>query len=94
MVKTSIIEYLGKVENGILTLVSLVINNKYYECTFFYNEKDIILTIPDELESEIGDIKLRPEYPSILKDILTRIVPYSEMIERIDDVDFSRWIKK
>ena len=92
--KISILEYLGKVENGILLLISIVYQKKYYEATFFYSEKDILLTISDDLELTLGHkIQDDKNYVSILKDILSKIVPYHEMIDRIDNVDFSRWVK-
>jgi len=28
-----------------------------------------------------------------LRDILRKIVPYNEMFDRIDSVDFSRWVE-
>ena len=84
-------EYLGKVEDGVLILLGIVYDKKYYEGTFFYNDKDIILTISNELEELVGDIKEHEEYVSILKIILKKIVPYQEMINSIDPVDFGRW---
>lgn len=90
----SILEYLGQVEGGILVLISITYKNKYYEATFFYNDKDIVLTVNDELEKDIEQsIKQHLYYPELLKDILKKIVPYPEMIKRIDPVDFSRWVK-
>ena len=87
----SINEYLGKVEDGILILIGIVYNERYYEGTFFYNDKDIILTISNELEEIVGNIKEHDEYITILKTILRKIVPYDEMINNIDPVDFGRW---
>lgn len=89
----SIIEYLGKVEGGVLVLLGVMYNKKYYESTFFYDDKNIILTISDELEIQVGDIKTHPEYLDCLRDILRKIVPFTEMYERIDEVDFSRWVE-
>lgn len=89
----SIIEYLGKVEGGVLVLLGVMYNKKYYESTFFYDDKNIILTISDELEIQVGDIKKHPEYLDCLRDILRKIVPFTEMYERIDEVDFSRWVE-
>lgn len=89
----SIIEYLGKVDGGILVLLGIVYQTKYYEATFYYNEKDILLTIGEDLEEITGDIKEHPQYANILMDILKKIVPFSEMYDRIDDVNFSRWIE-
>lgn len=89
----SILEYLGKVEDGVLVLLGVTYNKKYYESTFFYDDKNIILTISDELESQVGDIKTHPEYFECLRDILRKVVPYSEMYDRIDPVNFSRWVE-
>jgi hypothetical protein len=89
----SIIDYLGKVDGGLLILIGITYEKKYYEATFFYNETEILFTISDELEKEIGDIKKHPAYADILKDILRKIVPFNEMYDRSDEVDFSRWVQ-
>jgi hypothetical protein len=89
----SVLEYLGKVETGVLVLLSVIYRNKYYEATFFYDERNIILTISDELENIVGDIKKHPEYFDCLRDILKKVVPHNEMFVRIDPVDFGRWVE-
>ena len=38
--KISILEYLGKLEQGVLVLLSIVYNNQYYEATFFIQTKN------------------------------------------------------
>jgi len=88
----SIIEYLGKVDGGVLVLLGIVYQNKYFEGTFFYTDRDILLTVSEELEELVGDITQHSEYPNILKDILKKIVPYGEMYDRIDPVNFARWV--
>ena len=89
----SVLEYLGKVDEGILVLLSVTHEKKYYESTFFYDDKSLILTISDELEEVVGDIKKHPEYFDCLRDILRRVVPFNEMYDRIDPVDFGRWVE-
>jgi len=89
----SILEYLGKVDGGVLTLISIVYESKYYESTFFYNQTDILLTISEDLELEVGDIKRHPLYKDLLKDILRKVVPFEQMYDSIDPVNFSRWVK-
>jgi len=88
----SIIEYLGKVDGGILVLLGIVYEEVYYESTFFYNKESILLTIPEELEKEIGEITKHPEYPDLIRNILKQIVPFDEMYDSIDPVDFGRWV--
>lgn len=89
----SVLEYLGKVEGGLLVLLAVVYQNQYYEATFYYNESEMILTISDELEKIVGDFKTHPEYFNSLRDILKKVVPFDEMYDRTDPVDFSRWVE-
>ena len=58
-------------------------NEKYYEGTFFYTDKDILLTICNELEKEIGDIKEYQDHINVIKDILSKISPYNEMRDKL-----------
>jgi choline kinase len=88
----SILEYLGKVENGVLVLISIVHNQAYHEATFFYTEGDMILTIGEDLESKIGEITGHPQYPEILREILKKIVPYKDIYDGLDSVDFNKWV--
>jgi hypothetical protein len=89
----SILEYLGKIEEGILVLISIVYNDKYYESTYFYTTDQIVLTVSEELEADLGHkIQDDPEYTEVIKFLLRKVVPYNEMIKRIDEVDFRRWI--
>ena len=93
--KISILEYLGKADKGILVLLSVIHDSKYYEATFFYTADDILLTISNELELAIGcEITKYPDYVNILKDILKKIIPYNDMINRVDPIDFHRWNPK
>lgn len=89
-IKVSILDYLGKIDNSILVLISFVYKGKYHEGIFVYTDEKILLTIDDSLEEAIGcRIEDYKEYTDILRFILKNVVPWSEMITRIDDVDFS-----
>ena len=37
--QVSILEYLGKLENGVLILLSIVYDDAYYEATYFYTSE-------------------------------------------------------
>ena len=92
-ISVSILEYLGKVEDGVLVLIGVVHNKVYYEATFFYTEMAMIFTISEELEAVIGEIKNHPEYTLILRDLIKMVVPYSQMYDSIDPVNFARWVE-
>lgn len=93
-ISISVLEYLGKVENGVLVLLSIVYDKIYYEATFYYNDIDLILTIDQNLESEIGEITNHANYPEILNEIIKKVVPYNDIINSLDPVDFGRWVDK
>ena len=79
----SILDYLGKINKGVLVLLSIVYKNKYYEATFFYTDKDILLTPADNLEKEIGNIEDHADYTELLKEILKKIAPYNQVINQL-----------
>ena len=92
-IEVSILEYLGKFELGILVLVGINIDREYYDGTFYYDEENIVLTVSEEMEEKYGDIKRNPQYPEVLKSLLKKLVPYNEIYNRLDPIDFSKWIK-
>jgi hypothetical protein len=92
-IEPSILEYLGKFEQGILVLISLSVGKEYYEGTFYYDQENIVLTVSEQMEEKYGDIKKNPQYSSIIKNLLQKIVPFKDMYGRLDSVDFSKWVK-
>lgn len=88
-----IIEYLGKFEDGVLVLISLNCENEYYDATFFYKEDFVTLTINEDLEDLIGEIEKYPQYNNLIIEIMKQVVPYKEMINRLDEIDFSGFLE-
>lgn len=90
----SVLEYLGRVADGILVLISVIYEEEYFEATFFYNNESFILTISEEMEERLGTpIQLHPEYNSIMQSIKAKIVPFYEIWEQMNDINLERWIK-
>jgi hypothetical protein len=92
-IKFSILDYLGKIELGVLVLLSFTYEEKYYEGTFFYTDESILLTVDDLLEKELGvdNIENWEGYVDLIKSILKSIIPYQEVYSRMDEVDFNKW---
>lgn len=88
-----IIEYLGKFEDGVLVLISLNYENEYYDATFFYKDDFVTLTINEDLEELIGEIEKYPLYNNLVIEIMKQVVPYKEMINRLDEIDFSGFLE-
>ena len=94
-IKSSILDYLGKFEGGIMVLVALTTSdNEYYEGVFFYNADSIVLSIDERLEQKLGcRVEEWPGYVGLLREILKNVVPYNQMISRLDDADFSQYLE-
>lgn len=85
-ISVDILDYLGKHEDGILTLLSLGYKEKYYEATFYYRKELVALTPDDELEKELGcQIEDWQGYNNLMFEILKRVVPYEQIINMVDD---------
>jgi hypothetical protein len=92
IMSVDIIDYLGKHEDGILTLISIGYKDVYYEATFFYT-KDLLALTPDEkLEQELGSIIEEWDgYNQLMFNILTKVVPYDEIINIVNDFEPEKW---
>lgn len=92
-IKASILDYLGKFEGGIMVLCSLMCGDEYHEAMFFYTSDQMVLSVDESVEQKIGcRIEDWSGYPDLLKSILKSLVPYNEMINRIDDVNFNTFL--
>jgi hypothetical protein len=94
-IDVSVIKYLGKVDNGIIVLIAITIPSEdiSFDATFFYTDTKMILTVSEEVEEIIGDIKETPEYPQILKLCLRKVIPHNELIDSIDPLDVKPYLK-
>ncbi len=92
-IKADIVDYLGKYEDGVIVLLSINYNDETFtEGTLYYSDKMLALTVDESVETEIGSpIELWSGYRELLEYILKRVVPYKEIINRLDDVDFSQY---
>lgn len=94
-IEFDILDYMGKFEGGIMTLIDLKYNNNHYDGTFFYTQDTIALTVDESLEEQIGCvIEDYPEYTQLVYNILERVVPHNELINSIDDIDLTNYIEQ
>lgn len=92
-IKADIVDYMGKYENGVLVLINLSLEGKFYEGTIFYSDKEIVLTPDSSIEEKLGSqIELWDGYKDLLESILKRLIPYEEISKRIDEVDFEKYV--
>jgi hypothetical protein len=86
--KFDIVDYLGKLNDGVLTLVSIEHDDVWYEATFYYTKEMLALTVDKLLEEKLEcQIEDWSGYRELMLNIIERVVPYEEIIVRIDDFD-------
>ena len=91
-IKADIIDYIGKYENGVLVLLSINCDDAFSEGTLYYNNEILAITVNENVEKEIGyPIELWTGYRDLIISLLKRVVPYDEIINRLDEVDFSKY---
>ena len=92
-IKADIVDYMGKYETGVLVLINVGIDKKFYEGTLFYSDNDIVLTVDNSIEEKLGsEIELWDGYKDLLESILSKLIPYEEISKRIDEVDFEKYV--
>lgn len=83
-----IVEYIGKLDDGIFVLLSLSCKDNFYEAIFYYKQAKVALTPDERLEKIIGcPIEDWEGYPKLMLGIIERVVPYDEMIKIANDFD-------
>lgn len=87
-IKFDIIEYIGKLDDGIFVLMTLSYQEQFYETIFYYKEAVVALTPDPKLEKKIGcKIEDWQGYPKLMLGIIEKVVPYNEMINIVNDFD-------
>lgn len=88
--KASILDYLGKHDNGILCRVAIVLEDqKYFEGVFFYTDKYLIITVDKELEETYFKCPIEEweSYEPLMQYLINQVVPWGEMINSCDPVE-------
>jgi hypothetical protein len=86
-ITTSILDYIGKYEGGVLVSIGLMCNDKFYSSIFYYTQDKMILNVEDNLLEDLGFyIEEHPEYLNILKSIIEKCEPYEVVIEQLEEI--------
>lgn len=93
-IKIDIVDYMGKMDGGILVLLSVNCDASFSEGTIFYTPDNLVLTVSEEVEKSIGSpIELWSGYKELVISTLKKLIPCEELLKRMDDVDFSKYLE-
>ena len=82
----SITNYIGQLENGVVVLLSIIYDEKSYEATYWYDGEYKLVTLDEELESEIGQVEELSEYQDILKFLDDSTPNFTEIYETLNPI--------
>lgn len=85
----SIKSYLGKIEGGILVLLSIKYDNKIFETTYWYTEKLDVVTFDKDLKSLIGDFEKLSDKnkKSIISFLRNNTSEYNDIIKDLNPLE-------
>ena len=88
LLSISIKDYLGKAEGGVVCLLSIIYDGVSTESIFWYIPDGCVISVdPVLLEKlNISAIEDFSEYNETISYIRTRVVPYHDIYNKIDDV--------
>jgi len=87
MIKPSILDYLGKYENGILVSVGLMYEGNFYNGIFYYTTDKMIITPDDNFTETFGEIELLEDYLELMETIINMVEPYENIIGDLKDYE-------
>ena len=91
-ITADIVDYLGKYENGVLVLLSIGYKGEFTEGTIYYSNEALALTVDESIEQDLGmKIEFWDGYRNLIISILKKVVPYNEIINRLDEIDVSKY---
>ena len=87
MVSISVVDYLGKVKNGVAIVMTINIDDTIFQFIFWFNKNcKYVLTVEDKL-LEVLKVKTIYEYEhleELLKKIFQALPPVKEIFEKFD----------
>jgi hypothetical protein len=91
-----VLDYLGKHEDGIIASVTIGIDGHFYDSHFYYKKlenSEIFVAIScEEFEEKLNSkIEDWSQYDELVVQIMKKVVPFEEMISRIDEFDPSTY---
>lgn len=84
----SIKDYMGKAEGGVVCLLSIIYDGVSTEAIFWYIPDGYVISVDPILLEKLSINKIEdfPEYEETILYIRTRVVPYYDIYNKIDDV--------
>jgi hypothetical protein len=87
-----VLDYLGKHEGGVIVSITIGLDGEFYDAHFYYKElenSELFVAVSClQLEENISSkIEEWYKYDELIVEIMKKVVPFNEMINRIDEFE-------
>ena len=83
----TISSYLGRLEKGVLVLLSIMYDSESYEGTYWYTDEYKVLTLDGELDEIIGNIQEYEDYDNIMEYLRENTSEFEEIFQTLNEVE-------
>lgn len=90
-----IIDYIGKYDDAVLVVLSINYDDNYSEALFLYSNEIYLINVDDDVKEYIGSpLEEWEGNDDFIRSIFKKLVPYKEIINRLDDIDIESYKEK
>lgn len=94
-IKADVIDYLGKMDGGIVVSVGVLLDEIYYNGILFYSNDNILLSMSDEFEEKINSpVEVWESYKYLLELIFSKLENPSTIINSLGEFDINKYLIK
>lgn len=94
-IKADVIDYLGKMDGGVVVSVGVLLDEIYYNGILFYSNNNILLSMSDEFEKKINSpVEVWEDYKLLLELIFSKLENPSIIINSLKEFDINKYLTK
>jgi hypothetical protein len=94
-IKADVIDYLGKMDDGVVVSVGVLFEEIYYNGILFYSNNNIVLSMSDSFEKKIeSPIELWENYKLLLEIIFSKLENPTTIINSLKEFEISKYLNK
>ena len=94
-IKADVIDYLGKMDEGVVVSIGVLLDEIYYNGILFYSNNKILLSMNDEFEEKINSpVELWENYKLLLEIIFSKLENPTTIINSLKEFEISKYLTK
>ena len=94
-IKADVIDYLGKMDDGVVVSIGVLLDEIYYNGILFYSNNNILLSMNDEFEEKINSpVELWENYKLLLELIFSKLENPTTILNSLKEFDINKYLTK